>query len=235
MKTEQQKQAETLYFQTSLSKTEIAEAVGVSRRTLHYWVQQNNWDAIRQASCAMPSFLAGNCYLILAQLQNSILSRTDAPVTMPEVNAIYKLATTISKLNAKGALSEQLEALTHFMEFTERFDPALAGALQPVLSAYAGHSAAPQQVGFTSPPPQQSAEEHQLDLRDQAAWQEELASTKSSAPSPAPVVSGSLHPSSAPARIPATPVTGNVSASTPVRPAAPLNRAARRAMVRAAA
>lgn len=230
MKTEQQKQAENLYFQTSLSKTEIAEAVGVSRRTLHYWVQQNHWDAIRQASRSMPTFLAGNCYLILAQLQNSILSRTDAPVTVQEVNAIYKLATTISKLNGKGSFSENLEALTHFMEFTESFDPALAADLQPVVSAYAGQSAAAakQPVSFTPPPPRQSPEEQQLDLEDLAAW----AAEQSEGPTNSQIAK-TTHPK--------TPGTGSshTTSTADTQAAKPsthnLNRAARRAMARAAA
>ena len=225
MKTEQQKQAENLYFQTNLSKTEIAEAVGVSRRTMHYWVQQNHWDAIRQASRSMPTLLAGNCYLILAQLQNSILSRTDAPVTTQEVNAIYKLATTIAKLNAKGAFSENLEALTHFVEFTENFDPALSADLQPVVAAYARHSAAAQQpVSFTPPPPRESPEEQQLDLEDLAAWAAEMELAG---------VASSPLTKTAPAH---TATAGKAPTAPAAKPSTQhLNRAARRAMARAAA
>ncbi len=224
MKTEQQKQAENLFFQTNLTKTEIADAVGVSRRTVHYWVQQNHWDAIRQASRSMPTFLAGNCYLILAQLQNSILSRTDAPITMQEVNAIYKLTNTISKLNGKGSFSQNLEALTHFMEFTESQNPALTDELQPVVAAYAGQQAAGQQpISFTPPPPRESPEEQQLDLEDLAAWA--ASELKEFAPESAP------NPVTPPAAKPAT--TAKSGAMPP--PSPHLNRAARRAMARKAA
>ncbi len=223
MKTDQQKQAEELFFQTNLTKTEIAEAVGVSRRTIHYWVQQNHWDAIKEASTAMPTLLAGNCYLILARLQNSILSRQDAPVTMQEVNAIYKLTTTITKLNAKGALAENLEALTHFMEFTNNFDPQLADDLQPVISAFATQGAAAQhRPAYTAPPSRETPEERQRDEEDLAAW----------------AASGSREPVAqtvAPAKATATSSTRPETGTKPPPPTPHLNRAARRAMARAAA
>ena len=222
MKTDQQKQAEELFFQTNLTKTEIAEAVGVSRRTIHYWVQQNHWDAIKEASTAMPTLLAGNCYLILARLQNSILSRQDAPVTMQEVNAIYKLTTTITKLNAKGALAENLEALTHFMEFTNNFDPQLADDLQPVISAFATQGAAAQhRPAYTTPPSRETPEERQLDEEDLAAWAAAGTGPATQTETPAKAVAPS----------PTRPETG----TKPPPPQPHLNRAARRAMARAAA
>lgn len=232
MKTDQQKQAQDLYFQTNLNKTEIADAVGVSRRTVHYWVQQNHWDAIREGSRAMPTLLAGNCYLILARLQNSILSREDEPITMQEVNAIYKLTTTITKLSKNGSFSENLEALTHFMDFVEGYDAKVADDLQPVLSAYAGHTAAAQQSAGHMPPParREDPAEKQLDEEDLAAWATLLEvasrSAKPAAGNTRPVPNA-VKPESADT------ATSEKRKTAP--PAPHLNRAARRAMARSAA
>lgn len=227
MKNDQQNQAEELFFQTDLTKTEIADAVGVSRRTVHYWVQQNHWNEIRLASAAMPTYLAGNCYLILARLQESILARTDSPITMQEVNAIYKLSGIIAKLQKRGALSENLETLTQFMEFTQHNNPQLAEDLQPVLSAYVGQAAADGAPRKHTPPVRkEDPTEAQLDSDDLAAWQELLQSideqhkTKPYQPAPEKVT-----------KEPAKQTTTKTTSGSTQH----LNRAARRALARKAA
>jgi len=220
MKTEQLKQAENLYFHTNLTKTEIADAVGVSRRTLHYWVSHNHWDTIRQAAQSMPTIITGNCYIILSQLQNSILARTDEPITTQEVNAMAKLVNTVTKLNAKAALCENLEALTNFLDFTQHADPTLAARLQPIVAAYAGHTAAAQQPPGAPPPsPRESPEELLLDQEDLAA----LAAEQKAATQPVATPTPHTKP---------TPAIPHTKPRTMPPPAPHLNRAARRAMAR---
>jgi DNA-binding XRE family transcriptional regulator len=225
MKTEQQKQAEELFFQTDLTKTEIAEAVGVSRRTIHYWVRENHWNEIRLASGAMPTYLAGNCYLILARLQESILARTDSPITLQEVNAIYKLSGTIAKLQKRAALSENLETLTHFMDFAHDHDPQLAHDVQPLVSTYIDHSAGNAAPAMSTPPiRRQNPDEAQLDNEDLAAWEEVLKSIDD------------IHRTQSYQPQPASP--GKKTVAEPAsKPASTqhLNRAARRALARKAA
>jgi len=175
MKAEQQQQAESLYFQTNLSKTEIAQIIGVSRRTMHYWVQQNNWDRIRESVRVMPTALASNCYLILARLQDNILSpdRADKPITLQEVNTMHRLTLTISKLNKRGALNENLELMTYFMEFAHTHDPRMAEVLKPVVNEFIRSRAAEYSVSAPlSVPGKVDPTEAQLDLEDIAAWAE---------------------------------------------------------------
>ena len=88
MKNEQQQKAQRLFFQSNFTKTEIAETIGISRSTLDVWISENHWDILRQCSSAMPSQLAENCYRIMGQLTQHILSpeREGQPVTTAEVN-----------------------------------------------------------------------------------------------------------------------------------------------------
>jgi len=246
MKAEQQKQAESLFFQTNLSKTEIAQIIGVSRRTLHYWVQQNNWDRIRESAQVMPTALAGNCYLILARLQDSILSpeRADKPVTLQEVNTMHRLTLTIGKLNKRGALNENLELMTYFLEFAHNHDPRMAELLKPVVDEFIRTRAAEYSVAApVSTPPKGSPTEAQLDLEDLAAWAEaDLNKEPLSQPAPtnvphqpsAPIVSGQEDENVLLAK--------QVLTNKNTKPAPahmlkgkPNNRAARRALARAAA
>jgi len=245
MKAEQQKQAESLYFQSNLSKTDIAQILGVSRRTVHYWVQQNNWDRIRESAQVMPTALASNCYLILARLQDSILSpeRADKPVTLQEVNTMHKLTLTISKLNKRGALNENLELMTYFLEFAHNHDPRMAEVLKPVVNEFIRSRAAEYSVSAPlSVPVKEDPTETQLDLEDLAAWAEagKNGNTDSHATT-APVESHPSVPTSYQQDINTILGKSTINSPSP-KPGAPHmqkgkpnNRAARRALARAAA
>jgi transposase-like protein len=143
MKLEQQQQAERLYFQTDLSKTQIADTLGISRRTLHNWVHENNWEHLRRTGAAMPALIAGNCYRAMAQLTEHILSpeRQNEPITRAEVDSLYKLTLTINKLKARSVLSENMETLTWFLESVKDQSPELAEQIAPCINSYiAGRS-----------------------------------------------------------------------------------------------
>jgi DNA-binding XRE family transcriptional regulator len=193
MKNEQQKQAENLYFQTDLSKTEIAKTIGVSRRSVHYWVHDNNWEYIKKCTQTMPVQLAQNCYFIMAKLQESILSgdRAGQPVTMQEVNAMYKLTMTINKLKDRSTLSENLQVMAGFMEHVKSSSPVTAAALQPVVNDYIDVQARKQ--SSSDMPPNFSARGHipvkqedhieaMLDLEDIKAWAAEEATQREHSP-----------------------------------------------------
>ncbi len=138
MKLDQQQQAHRLFFQTDLTKTQIAETLGISRSSLHSWIRDNNWEQLKKNAEVIPSFIAENCYMVLGNLTGHLLSadRLGQPATIQEVNAIYKLTLTINKLKAKATLNESMETLAWFTENVQSKDPALAQKLQPHLEEY---------------------------------------------------------------------------------------------------
>ena len=181
MKQEQLQQAQHLYFQTDLSKTEIASMLGVSRRTLHYWAQYNQWERIKKSAAHMPSQLAENCYFIMAKIQEDILSEAHStkPVTLQEVSALYKLTLTINKLQ-KRTLNQTLEMSDQFMEFVNQQNPEAADFIKPYMDDYITSRAKDQaQRSATIKPKEQPAAptekdkiEGQLDLEDLRYWTE---------------------------------------------------------------
>ena len=89
MKTEQQQQAQHLYFQTDLSKSQIAETLGVSRRSLHYWIRQNDWERIKTSGQHIPSFLAENYYALIGGLMDEILLETIADHVRSGIKSLF--------------------------------------------------------------------------------------------------------------------------------------------------
>jgi transposase-like protein len=184
MKLEQQQQAQHLYFQTDLSKTQIADALGISRRSLHYWIRDNNWERLKMNAEHIPSCIAENCYYIMGHLTDSLLSerRADNPVTPQEVNMLYKLTLTINKLKARSTTNESMETLYRLSDNINKKDPELAIGLQPHINEYIATRAAankgtfmPERLnssGYISKS-EQDAEEERLDQLDLEAWAEE--------------------------------------------------------------
>ena len=138
MKPNEQHQARRLFLQTDLSKTEIADILGISRTTLDAWIADNHWHTLKQCASVMPSQLADNCYRIMGQLTEHILSpeREGKPVTSREVNSLHKLSTTIGKLKTKATLSESMEVFAGFTTYVSNLLPELATSLAPLIDAY---------------------------------------------------------------------------------------------------
>ena len=179
MQNTKQDQARNLFFQTDLPKTEIAEMLGIPRRTLHHWITANHWDRQKQASAHMPAFLAENCYHIIARLQEHLMSeeRANAPITRQEAETIYKLMLTVGKMNSRATLNESLEMMGGFMESVQSNAPAMVSHVMPLVETYIATRSAvtPKQLRSkqmeTEFAPVNNEMENELDKQDILAWQ----------------------------------------------------------------
>lgn len=196
MKLDQQQQAQHLYFQTDLSKSEIANMLGVSRSTLHYWIHQNNWEILKKNADYMPTCLAENCYRILGHLSDSLLSeeRNGKPATPQEINSMYKLTITINKLKTRSTLNESMELLKFFTESIEKEDQVLAEMIQPNINKYISSRAAQKPTRYMSekfngkgyiPKKEQLDAEAKLDDADLMEWAELFKTMQDKEQSPA--------------------------------------------------
>lgn len=130
--------ARHLYAQTELSKTQIANILGLHRATLSEWVRDGDWNRLKEAGRHLPSILAENCYHIIGQLTEHYLSesRMTSPVSHKEADTLYKLACTITKLKNRSVLNETMELMGFFLENIKSRDAALASRLAPYIEEY---------------------------------------------------------------------------------------------------
>ncbi len=86
----------------------------------------------------MPIKLIDNCYHILSNLQDHLLSdeRKDKPVTHLEVNSMHKLVNTITKLRTRNTLSENIELNTYFLEYVEQQNSDMAEQIKPYIDGF---------------------------------------------------------------------------------------------------
>jgi|GEM_PF-4258192 len=177
--TTKESQARNLFFQTELSRTRIAELVGIPRRTLHYWIRERNWD--RQKTCAahMPAMLAENVYHILARLTQQLLAedRIAKPITRHEADTLHKLTLTVNKLRNRSTLNESMEMFGLFMEDVHSKNPEFAQQLMPFVDHFISSRADLNLAQFRYiPPAKEDVTETQLDIADIMAWTEGSAS-----------------------------------------------------------
>ena len=179
-----QAQAQKLFFQSDLSKTEISEILGIPRRTLHYWIREKNWDRIKRSAAQMPSLLAENIYHIIARFTQQLLGedRINRPITHKEADTLHKLTLTVGKLKTRNTLNESMEMFGMFMESVNSKSPEMAQQLVPFVDDYiAGRAATniqqfrPDNMNDLGLIPKQEANltEEQLDMQDIMAWTEE--------------------------------------------------------------
>lgn len=138
MENEKKLQAKNLYFQTSLTKTEIAEILNISRRSLSYWVREGEWNRLKESAKHLPAMLAENCYHMIAHLQEHYLSeqRITNRVSSKEIDALHKLTLTANKLSNRCTLNESMELLGFFMEMLRNKNGALADQIMPYVDEY---------------------------------------------------------------------------------------------------
>ena len=186
MNAEQQAQAKNLYFQTGLTKTQIAEILNIPRRTLHYWIKEKNWDRIKKSAANMPSLIAENCYMIMARLSQQILSedRIMRPITHHEADTLHKLTITINKLKNRSTLNESMEMFGFFMESVSRRSPELADQVMPLVDEYIAsrarvnvHQFKPDNMNDQGlyPIEKENVREIQLDMQDIMEWDTQAA------------------------------------------------------------
>jgi DNA-binding XRE family transcriptional regulator len=109
--------ARGLYFQTQLSQQEIADRVGVNRKTLYLWINEEKWQEARLAAAQSPTILLHQYYQQLININESIAARTDSPFPTPkEADVIRKISSVIKQLSTKVNLGTMVEVFNLFTD-----------------------------------------------------------------------------------------------------------------------
>jgi transcriptional regulator with XRE-family HTH domain len=138
MKPEQKLHAKNLFFGTGLTQEQIAEKVGVNRKTIRLWSQQDNWIRLRQAERHLPSMVAEKCYYMVDQFITSRLSENNnaSNYSWKDADFVNKMASAIKKFKARSAINESMEMFNFFLEDVKRKDEKMAEAISPFIEDY---------------------------------------------------------------------------------------------------
>lgn len=137
MKNQQHQAARELYFNTNLSKTDIAEKLNVTRRSIYQWSIDGDWDKLRQSARHMPAILAEKCYYLIGHIADQLLAESNfEPITPAQVNMLHKLTLTVKNLKRGTTVADNMESFTHLLDRINHKDPELAEKVAPHVNDY---------------------------------------------------------------------------------------------------
>jgi transposase-like protein len=143
--TMQQEQAYTLYLSGSATQKQIAEATGVSEKTIYNWSRQFRWHQQRQQHNDVCRSVSENLCRQLLVFQQQINDREDVP-TAQELNTQVRLVNSILKLEKTIGKTQQADAMTEFLEFVANTNEQAGNLLLDMYIAYADAMEAKKQV-----------------------------------------------------------------------------------------
>jgi hypothetical protein len=138
MKNDKHQQAKNLYFQTDLTKTEIAAQLGINRRTVMLWTKQGNWDELKKSAEHLPSLVAEKCYYLLDQFATRLLfdGSVVSQISHKDADVINKLASSIRKLKNRSTTNESMEMFNFFVNDVKKKNPQFAEEMLPYIEQY---------------------------------------------------------------------------------------------------
>lgn len=184
MKTQEQQRAYNLFMQTNLTKTEIADQIGVNRRTIYQWSVQGDWDVLRRSARTMPSIIGQKLYHIFGHFTDHILIRQAAyqTVTKDEAYTLHKLVSALGMIRSRNILSETMESFTGLLEQVKEKDEDLAQQILPHVENYIAAGAEPRHYSMvlqgynpdgTLPFPEKELTDRDDDFREWCAIRQE--------------------------------------------------------------
>jgi Putative ATPase subunit of terminase (gpP-like) len=101
MKNHQKQQAYNLYLSSELTNIQIAEEVGVNRRTIMLWAQQGGWKRQRELHHRLPGMLLERSFRLADEFTSGLLDGKSGAIELKHAKTIHYLANGISILNVK--------------------------------------------------------------------------------------------------------------------------------------
>jgi len=136
MNTKQQN-AHDLYFHSDLSQQQIADTIGINRKTLYDWKQQGNWLRAKCAAANAPMVLVEQYCSQLASLNLDIADRGQAYPTKEEAGIISRLTSAIRTVRGKSRThAETIEVFSNFSEMLLEKDPELNDKLASYIDEF---------------------------------------------------------------------------------------------------
>jgi hypothetical protein len=118
-KLEQEQQARELFLTSQKSRTEIAEQVGVSEKTISRWSVKGGWTALKKASVQAPAVIVQQMYDEIEEINTAIRSRPEGQrqPTAVEAELRRKIITSIRAVKRQVSTPELYQALRAFTKY----------------------------------------------------------------------------------------------------------------------
>lgn len=130
--------AKVLFLKENLTQKEIAEKVGVSEVTMSRWVNDNNWESLKQSVSVTREERMRSTITQLTELDNLIASR-DENYRFPskeESNIRRRLVADLASLENECGLSDVINVSRKILDWIKPIDPAKGKEMLSLFDAY---------------------------------------------------------------------------------------------------
>lgn len=135
--TQKKEFAKTLFLHENLTQQEIAERVGVSRKTVNKWINDGQWESLKVSITLTREEQLKNLYRQLAELNKTISERKESRFASPaEADTITKLSNAISKLETDIGVADIIAVLKKLTAFVRRISLDKAKELVPLFDSF---------------------------------------------------------------------------------------------------
>lgn len=113
-----------LYLQGNLTQQEIAEKVGVSRRTVGSWITAGKWEEMKAGLTMTREQQVTNLQRQIAEINRLVEERPQGErfATPTEAATIAKLSSAIDKLEKDAGLKDLISSATRFLVWLRAMD-----------------------------------------------------------------------------------------------------------------
>lgn len=127
-----------LYIRENMTQAEIAEKVGVTRKTINGWINKERWDEHKAAIMLTKEEQIANLYRQVAAINECISNRPSGErfATPDEAKTISTLASAIDKLEAEYGIADIISVLKAFINHIRTKDLDTAKLITPLANAY---------------------------------------------------------------------------------------------------
>lgn len=129
---EQMNAACEMYFATSCTQQQIADAVGVTRKSISIWSKMGRWAEMKANSLRIPAELVDDMYLELAELNRIIHSRPvgERIPTAKEAALRHRILLSIKQTRKQQSVPDMQQTLNAFIRFVKERDTYASSVME---------------------------------------------------------------------------------------------------------
>ena len=132
----QQQQAQTLFFRSDLNQEEIADIVGINRKTLYTWIRKFGWTRTRTEDELTRDRVISQTLSLMERINLKTATKNNWNYNPEDIKALSKLAGIIKTLKSTKLANEDSKALKGFMKFVAENNPDAQEVIKSSIDKY---------------------------------------------------------------------------------------------------